>query len=257
MFNIMLFAHERKGSFGQEFYYFEQLPSTNETAFTLANQGSRDGTVVFANEQTKGRGRKGKAWYSPRDMNLYFSLVVRPDLSQLPYVPFIAGLAVVEALGIVGLKSDLKWPNDILVSGKKISGVMIETSTEQNKLHHAVVGCGVNVNGKALPPELQKSATTIAMEKGSVVSRESLLASILFEFESLYGRMNQLPWTEFSRELEKHSTYLYGCHVRILQDGETFEGVTAGLDNHGGLILTMSNERKVFYAGDVEACRKN
>ncbi len=247
----------RKGTFGKEFYYFDRLESTNQTALMLAEKACPQGTLVLANEQTKGRGRKGSPWYSPRDVNLYFSILLYPDASRLQYLPFAAGLSVLLALEAIGLKPDLKWPNDILVSGKKISGVMIETSMEQSRLLHAVVGCGVNVNDKMLPAALQESATTIAIEKDSVFSRESLLASILFEFERLYEKIDEVTWTEFTTEVEKHSTYLNGCQVRILQDGESFEGVTSGLDSYGGLILTISSQRKVFYAGEVQSCRKN
>lgn len=257
MFDADNFLRLRKGNFGGEFYCFDRLESTNQTALTLAERGSPEGTVVLANEQTKGRGRKGSHWYSPRDVNLYFSILLYPDLSRLQYLPFAAGLSVVRALETIGLKSDLKWPNDILVRGKKVSGVMIETSIEQSRLQHAVVGCGVNVNDRMLPTELQESATSIALEKGSAISREALLASILLEFETLYEKIDGMTWAEFSLEVEKHSTYLNGSHVRILQDGEAFEGVTSGLDAYGGLILTSPSERRVFYAGEVQSCRKN
>lgn len=167
-----------QGKFGREFYNFAQLDSTNKMAAQLAKNGCPDGTVVFANEQTKGRGRKGNAWHSPADLNLYFSVILYPEVSRLPYLPFCAGLAVVGALEKINLNADLKWPNDVLVNGKKICGLMLETSMEQNNLRYAITGCGVNVNGNELSPDIRETATTVLIAKGASVCRESLLASI-------------------------------------------------------------------------------
>jgi BirA family biotin operon repressor/biotin-[acetyl-CoA-carboxylase] ligase len=257
MFEVSTFFEKRKGDFGQEFYYFDRLESTNEIAIRLAQEGHPEGTVVLANEQTKGRGRKGNTWYSPADVNLYFSIILYPHSDQLQYLPFCAALAVVRALERIELRAEVKWPNDVLVNGKKISGVLVETAMEQNKLLYAVVGCGINVNDIRLPLELEKAATTVAIEKTAPVSREDLFASILLEFENLYEKIGQVSWKEFCLELEKHSSFLHGCQVRILQDGKVFEGITSGLDSYGGLVVTTSFDRKVFYAGEVLECRKN
>jgi BirA family transcriptional regulator, biotin operon repressor / biotin---[acetyl-CoA-carboxylase] ligase len=257
MFDTQLFLQNEIGSFGRELFYFERLESTNNTAAALAKENCPEGTVVLANEQTKGRGRKGNVWYSPGDVNLYFSVVLYPDSTDLRYLPYMAGMAVIHSLSNVGIKPDLKWPNDILASGKKISGVMIETSMEQNQARFAVMGCGINVNETSLPDELQQSATSVALETGSPVSRESLLAAFLIEFERLYKKIKEFQWEDFCAELAKHSTYLKGAQVRIVQDGESFEGVTSGLDSYGGLILASPTAKKAFYAGEVQACRKS
>ena len=256
MFDIPEFARQRKGNLGDPVYYFERLPSTNPFAESLAKSGAPEGTIVLANEQTGGKGRQGRLWFSPPDANLYFSLIVRPTTSRLHYLPFLMALAIVRFLKALSFHPDLKWPNDVMVNGKKISGILIQTSLEQNQLQFAVIGCGVNVNSVELPPDLSKSATSIAIEKGHIVAREVLLASLLFEFETMYGRIDNMEWNEFCVELEKHSSYLRGSLVQMQQEGTTVEGTTGGLDPYGGLILDTSEGERIFYAGDVQSCRK-
>lgn len=257
MFQTEEFFNIQKGSFANEFYSFEKLESTNGTAALLARKRCPEGTIVLANEQTKGRGRKGAGWYSPPSTNLYFSVVLYPDISRLQYLPFAAGLAVVRALDQLGLQPELKWPNDILVRDKKVSGIMMESSLESNSVQHVILGCGINVNIQNFPSELVTSATSVVVETGVLTSRESLLASFLIEFETLYEKIKEISWDEFSLEIERRSSYIQGCPVRIVLDGETWEGFTAGLDSYGGLVLKTASGNRIFYAGEVQSCRKN
>jgi BirA family biotin operon repressor/biotin-[acetyl-CoA-carboxylase] ligase len=155
-----------------------------------------------------------------------------------------------------GIDSDLKWPNDVLVSDKKISGILIQTSMEKEIVQYAVTGIGMNVNATSFPEALKGTATSIAMETGSPASRERILASLLLEFEILYGKINEMAWTDLTGELEKHSSYLRGCSVRLQQNEVICEGTTDGLDPYGGLILKTDGEQKVFYAGEIQLCRK-
>src|SRR5262245_42606058 len=213
--------------------------------------------VFLAEEQTAGRGRKGNSWFSPPHQNLYHSIVLRPrNTKALQYIAYMYSLAVQRALQQIGIASDLKWPNDVLVRERKISGILIQTSMEDQRLQFAIVGCGVNVNVPAFPPDLESVATSVAIEKGSEASREALLASILFEFESLYGKIDETEWEIFAEQLEHSSSYLRDCPVRIVQDGGSFEGVTAGLDAFGGLKVISEGQQKIVYAGEVISCRK-
>ncbi len=155
-----------------------------------------------------------------------------------------------------GLESDLKWPNDVLVNGRKICGVLIQTSLEENVLRFAVIGCGINVNETAFPAELSTLATSIALETGDSASREIALASVLLEFERMYQTVRDLDWKEFCRLLEQHSTMLRGCTVQIDQKDTIIEGTTQGLDAYGGLIVETKEGPKVVYAGEITACRK-
>src|SRR3990172_52929 len=256
MFHVAEFQQKRTGRFGSELHYFEELESTNLFAGQLAREGSGEGTVVVANSQTQGRGRSGKFWFSPPDVNLYLSLILRPHAQQLKYLPFMAALAVIRVLRTYGLKPDLKWPNDVLVKEKKICGILIQTAMEENVMQFAVVGCGINVNSSHFPQELQRTATSIAGELGYTVSRESILAFFLLEFERLYEKIDTTSWEEFCPELERNSSYLRGCEVRVEQNGQSWEGETMGLDSYGGLVVETNKGRQVFYAGEIQSCRR-
>jgi len=256
MFDVADFHRRRRSRYGEDLYYFERLESTNLTAEQLAREGAPEGTLVIANAQPAGRGRKGNVWHSPSGLNLYFSLILRPQASHLPYLPFFAGLAAVRSLKPLSVDADLKWPNDVLVNGKKICGVLIQTSLEENVLRYAVMGCGVNVNETGFPPELASVATSIALETGSPVSREAVLASFLLELDRLYEAVRELDWREFCLLLERHSTMLRGCNVQIEQKEAIIEGTTQGLDAYGGLIVETEEGPRTVYAGEITACRK-
>jgi BirA family transcriptional regulator, biotin operon repressor / biotin---[acetyl-CoA-carboxylase] ligase len=255
-FDLTQFHNRRLGSFGQTLYWYDQLESTNVTAEKLAREGCPHGTVVVANQQTLGRGRKGTRWFSPPDVNLYLSVIVRPKLNHMHYLPFLTALAVLKALDENAIRGDLKWPNDILVDGQKIAGILIQSASEENSLQYAIIGCGMNVNLMEFPSELQGSVTSVALKSGKFISRESLLATFLFQFEKLYSEMNRMKWEDLCAELERHSTILRGCDVQIRQDHEVYQGITEGLDTYGGLIVNLGSESKIFYAGQVESCRK-
>lgn len=255
-FDIAKFSRHRRGRFGGSLYYFRTLESTNLLSFQLAAQKAEEGTLVLADEQIRGKGRDGRSWFSPKDVNLYFTIIVRPHTADLHYLPFVAGMAVVRALENIGLQADLKWPNDVLVSDKKICGILIQTSMEEDRLQFAVIGCGINVNVCEFPAEIKEKATSIAIEKGAEISRELILASFLFEFESLYEKIPVMNWDLFCAQLEKHSTYLRGCRVQLNQGETLVEGITRGLDAYGGLILDTPEGPKTFYAGEIQSCRK-
>ena len=257
MFDVAGFQKKRGGRFGQPLHYFEQLESTNTTADLLARQGCPEGTLVLANEQIAGKGRKGNAWFSPADLNLYLSLVLRPaDSGSLRFLAFMISLALQRSLNVIGIHSELKWPNDVLVSGRKIAGILIQTAMEEGRLQFAVVGCGVNVNVRSFPEEISETATSVAIEASREVSREDLLVSLLLEFERLYEKIDSAEWDEFASTVEQSSTFFRGCPVRILQEHDSFEGTTAGLDSFGGLRVQTSSGERIVYAGEVISCRK-
>lgn len=256
MFDVADFHLRQRGDFGRELCYFDELESTNVTAEKLAKDGYPEGTVVLANSQTQGRGRKGNPWFSPPDVNLYFSVILHPQLAHVPYLPFITALSLLKACEEVGLQGNLKWPNDILINEKKACGILIQTAVEEQTLQYAVIGCGINVNLREFPEDLKGKVTSIALEKGATVHRESLLASILFHLEEIYRRMPAIDWKDFCAELERRSTFLRGCEVEVHQEGNTYVGTSAGLDSHGGLLVKIENSVKVFYAGEIQACRK-
>jgi BirA family biotin operon repressor/biotin-[acetyl-CoA-carboxylase] ligase len=256
MFVTADFQCQRNGKFGSEFYFFDQINSTNLVAEELARGGCQEGTVVLADSQTSGKGRKGNAWYSPSGCNLYFSVVLRPDVRKLHYLPFLCGMAIVNTLQQRSIHSELKWPNDVLIRNKKVCGILVQTAFEENRLQYAVAGCGLNVNEMHFPAALMNSATSMSLETAEHYSREEILAQILLEFEFLYERIDRISWNEFVQELEKHSPMLNGCDVLIQLEDRVIEGITQGLDQHGGLILNVQGQLTTVYSGDVQKCRR-
>ena len=256
MFDVQKFHKYRKGDFGKDLIYFDEVDSTNRVASDLAKNGAAEGTVVLADGQTQGRGRNSRIWYSPPGVNLYFTVVLFPPLDRLHYLPYVAGLSVARALEPLGIPSELKWPNDILVDGKKAGGVLIQTSIEQNRLQFALAGIGINVNAVHFPDELQPIAISLTQVLGKKIVREQLLADILFDLEQLYGRIARMSWEEMAELVGRHSSILTGCAVEIEQQGEIKSGVTQGLDSMGGLIVQTAAGREIFYAGEIVSCRK-
>jgi BirA family biotin operon repressor/biotin-[acetyl-CoA-carboxylase] ligase len=255
-FDVADFHHRRKGTFGVELFYFDEVDSTNRIAEGLAKQGYREATVVLANSQSKGRGRNSNIWFSPKGLNLYSTLILRPTKNHLQRLPFVAALAISRALGEYKLNADLKWPNDVLVNDRKIAGILLQSAMEGEALQYAIVGIGINVNVTDFPVELRDIATSVSIETRSTINREQFLANVLFEFEELYARMNVTSWDDFVEILHKHSSYLQSCHVEIKTSEGMKEGITAGLDPFGGLILKAAEGEIVIYSGEVQTCRK-
>jgi BirA family transcriptional regulator, biotin operon repressor / biotin---[acetyl-CoA-carboxylase] ligase len=182
-------------------------------------------------------------------------LILRPDASRLTYLPFLAGLSMAHSIRNQGLVIDLKWPNDIVVSNKKLCGILLQSANDEKHLLYAILGCGINVNS-VFPPELQETATSIAIERGVSVAREPILADFLLEFERRYERIDRMPWSVLCEEIESQSSYVRGCEVEVHESGGIVRGVTAGLDGFGGLILRTEQGPRVFYAGEIQSCRK-
>lgn len=256
MFDLRKFHEFRKGETGKRLIYFDEVDSTNRVGGDLARSGATEGTVILADSQTQGRGRNTHTWYSPAGVNLYFTVILFPKAGLLHYLPFVAGLSIAQALDHLGIHCDLKWPNDILINGKKAGGVLIQTSIEENRLQFALLGIGINVNGTSFPEELQSIAISLAQELGHEINREEFFADILFEFEQLYGRIAGMSWRELTDLFSRRSSMVLGCPVQIEQQGEIKTGVTAGLDSMGGLILQTPAGKEVFYAGEIVSCRK-
>jgi BirA family transcriptional regulator, biotin operon repressor / biotin---[acetyl-CoA-carboxylase] ligase len=255
-FDVVEFQHMRRSSIGSELYYYNEIDSTNHIAEKLAQQSFREGIMVIADSQTAGRGRSNNRWFSPTGENIYCTLLLKPDISYLHRIPFVAGLAIVKTLAALGLKIDIKWPNDLLIGHRKIGGVLIQSAIESGILKYAILGFGININSRSFPADLNETATSVANELGEPSDRESILAGILMFFEKLYSEMPKISWEDFSKEIGKKSTFIKDCEVRIHNHEGISEGTTAGLDSYGGLIVNTPDGARVFYSGEVQACRK-
>jgi BirA family biotin operon repressor/biotin-[acetyl-CoA-carboxylase] ligase len=224
---------------GKIVHYF-RVDSTNTTALALAASGAAHGTVVLAEEQTAGRGRLGRNWYSEKSSGIYVSVILRPELSPAaaPALTLMAGVAAHRAISsATGLAVDIRWPNDLLVNGRKVCGILTEMSAELGRLHYVVLGIGINVNHRAMPDELKSIATSLRIEGGRNYSRAQILVTLLKEVEKHYRILLDDGNAAISRAWADASTYAQGKNIRVRSNGGEFQAVTAGLDPSGALRI--------------------
>jgi len=216
-----------------------------------AEAGAAEGTVVLAEEQTKGRGRFDRAWVSPAGKNLYLTIIMRPPMERLRSLSVVTPLAVTRAVEeTTSLAPRIKWPNDVLVDGRKLSGILIESEIAGESVKYALVGPGINVNFDVeQSPEIAKIATSIKGELGREASREQLLAAFLNRFEVLYEEA-----AKGDRVLEQWRSRLdtLGREVKVRFGEQIYEGTAEGVDRDGNLIVVKSDGgRVVVEAGEV------
>jgi len=245
--------------FGRRIYHFFKTDSTNRVAMELGHAGEPEGAVILAEEQTAGRGRAGRAWHSERGTGIYVTLLLRPRLApvQAPLLTMMAGLSAHAAVqAITGVSVDLKWPNDLLIGGKKAGGILTEMYAEPSQVRFVIVGIGINVNQDKFPGELGGVATSLRAETGRAQSRLELLVRLLREFEKDYDRFLHEGVASVVKRFETVSSYAHGKRVRITNDGESFLGTTAGLGPEGLLQVERDDGKVVtVIAGDVTEAR--
>ncbi|MBF0330927.1 MAG: biotin--[acetyl-CoA-carboxylase] ligase [Candidatus Omnitrophica bacterium] len=239
--------------FGSQIHHFESIHSTMDEAFRLGLEGAPEGTVVVAETQTKGRGRMGRSWSSPKSKGIYFSLIIRPLLppSQAAMITLASAIALSEAIEIVSpqLKTGIKWPNDILAGKKKLCGILTELRAETDRVQFVVIGVGVNVNNTS--SQLLPEATSLRVETGGVCDRVRLFQAILRQMEKRYAAfLKQGPLAVVADWKARSATL--GCKVRFLDRGESVVGVAEDLANDGGLWVRLSDGRRIKrVAGDI------
>ena len=249
---------------GQALYLFPELESTNQTAIQLAQSQDRpeEGALVLSESQRQGRGRRGRHWFSPPGVNLYASLILYPRLNAIrsALVTSLVALSMVRAIqDLTGLKPSVKWPNDILIRQKKVSGILTEAGTLGDTLHYLVVGMGVNVNlvPADWPDDLRLQATSLQHELGQPVNRNRLMAALCNQIETQYLRLTAGDSDAILKELSGLCTTL-GRQIRVNLSGRTVEGWGEGLDENGALILrTHGQNREVIHSGEVVHLRED
>lgn len=238
---------------------FDSLPSTNDLAKEMASAGAEEGTVITALEQTAGRGRMDRRWSSPRGEGLYLSLILRPHVEprRSTVITLAAAVAVAETLALdFGVASDIKWPNDVLAGGRKICGILVESSIEADRLDYVVLGIGVNLAQREFPDELSRSATSLFMENGKIVSCGEFLAPLLERIDLWYRAAVSAPERVLSR-WEELSSSARSCRVRIITSDGEIEAVTRGLASNGALVIeTITGERREIISGEVTLRRE-
>jgi BirA family biotin operon repressor/biotin-[acetyl-CoA-carboxylase] ligase len=242
--------------FSKNIHHFYKTGSTNSVAMDAAAAGAPEGTVFLAEQQTAGRGRGEHQWHSARSVGIYCSLVLRPKLapSDVLILALAAGLAVHAAVQEVEpqLAPDLKWPNDVLLGGKKFCGILTEMSAEPTQVRHVIVGVGVNVNQTSFPADLQDSATSLWIASGREHSRLQLCAALLKSFDREYRDLLDKPGARDSilRRFAERSSSVRGAHVHV-DENNGFEGVTEGLDSRGFLQVRTAEGIRTVLSGTI------
>lgn len=244
---------------------FESIDSTNVQAGREAANGAESGTLVVADRQTAGRGRRGRTWESPAGRNLYFSLLLRPKLAveKASMLTLVMALAVVRALEKLA-EADLseysaqsnlpriKWPNDIVLNGKKVCGILTEMSVMPNRIEHVIIGVGINVYQQEFSPELADKATSLEAEWGQQFSREQLLGMIMDAFEEYYDLFLQTGDLKMLRETYNHKLVNRNREVRVLDPKGEFTGIATGINDRGELCVELPDGQIAeVYAGEV------
>jgi BirA family biotin operon repressor/biotin-[acetyl-CoA-carboxylase] ligase len=241
--------------FDSHLHHFYKIGSTNTAAMAAAAEGAAEGSVFLAEEQTAGRGRGANTWQSPRSTGIYCSSVLRPLLppSEVLVLSLAAGLAVQSAIRQVDARAqpDLKWPNDVLIGGKKVCGILTEMNAEATRVRHIVVGIGINVNQSSFPKELP--ATSLRLVTGSEWSRVELAAALLKSLDREYRQLigDADARESILRRFAENSSWVRGKKVRIEENGSAFEGTTEGLDPRGFLLVRAAHGVQTVLSGTV------
>ncbi|MBL7062357.1 MAG: biotin--[acetyl-CoA-carboxylase] ligase [Dehalococcoidia bacterium] len=235
---------------GRQLYYYHQVATTMEAAKELAKKGTAEGTVIIADTQTAGRGRLGRAWLSPEG-SLSMSLILKPSLENLPQLVMIASLAVVRTIKkVAGLETQIKWPNDVLIKGKKVCGILIENEVKGDRVNFAIIGIGMNVNFDPLAfPEISDIATSLSHELGAEVSKVELTIALLSELEQLYleAKAGAPIYKEWQENME-----MLGRWIQVKTGEAVEQGKAETVTQTGNLILRRADGSITeIVAGDV------
>ena len=239
---------------GCEIYYFDSIDSTNTKAKELAEEGHPSGTLVVADRQTAGKGRRGRSWESPTGIGIFMTLMLKPEINpnNASMLTLVAAMATTRAIRrVTGVPAMIKWPNDIVMNGKKVCGILTEMSAQFDYINHIVIGIGINVHNEEFPEEIAQTASSLFLESGQHIHRASLIEAFLEEFEDVYAEYLK---TEDMEGLQKeYDTMLVnrGRQVRVLDPKEPFEGKAMGITKKGELIVDTWESRKLVSSGEV------
>lgn len=246
------------GTIGFNLCYYEETDSTNIRIRRLAEEGAAHGTLAVADMQTAGRGRRGRTWISPAGMNIYMSLLLRPDIrpQEAPMITLVMALAVARGISdVTGLETKIKWPNDIVVGGRKVCGILTEMDMEADYIRNVIVGIGINVNeagAEDFAPDIRDTATSLRIESSKLVCRADIIAATMEAFENYYEAfIKTLDLSPFISEYEEKLVSM-GRAVRVLDPAGEYEGISRGINSRGELLVeTEDGFLKEVYAGEV------
>lgn len=239
---------------GNRIYYEAEIDSTNTKAMKLAEEGAPHGTIVVTDHQMNGRGRRGRTWESPAGEAIAMTFLLRPkiDPNNASMLTLVAAMAV--ARGIedeTGLKAGIKWPNDVIINRKKVSGILTEMSAQADYVNHIVVGIGINVHIDEFPEELKNIATSIFLELGIKINRAALIERICEYFEAYFEVFLQTE--DLSAISKQYDAYMVNRNqpVKVLDPKDTYEGTARGITTRGELLVDTWESRKLVSSGEV------
>ena len=240
---------------GKNVIYYDETDSTNNRAKEAGNNKEPHGTLFVADMQMAGKGRRGRVWKSPSGSSIYMTILLYPDIPPVkaPQLTLIMAIAVAEGIReVTGLETKIKWPNDIVVNGKKICGILTEMSTEIDYINHVVIGIGINVNMESFPEDIAKTATSLRIEAGKEFRRFELIAAIMEHFEKAYEAVCEAGSLE--PIMEDYNRLLVNCgrRVRVLEPEHEYDALALGIDKTAELQVECEDgSRKSVFAGEV------
>jgi BirA family biotin operon repressor/biotin-[acetyl-CoA-carboxylase] ligase len=249
-----------KGSIGREILFYDTVDSTNTIAEMLAEKGKAEGTVIIADSQVKGRGRLGRSWVSPPGMNIYMSIILRPEIESkdITLVTIMTAIGCTIALRkVTGLNVTIKWPNDLIISKKKIGGILTEVKMAYKRMKYAITGIGINVNmdSDAFIDEIKDIATSVKIETGEPCSRAEICREILNEIDHWYALLKEMRRNVLLSEWQQLTSTL-GREVKITTGKETFTGFAESINDEGMLIVRLqSGALRLVRSGDLTIVR--
>ena len=248
-------SHLSSQEMGKTICYHAEVTSTNIVAKELADEGNPSGTLVVADFQSQGKGRRGRTWVAPKGEDIFMSILLRPQIQsvQASMLTLVMGLSVAQAVNdCLGIESQIKWPNDVVVKGKKICGILTEMSAKTLDVTYVVIGTGINCNTKQFVEEGLSNATSLALETGKDVDREALIAKVMSIFEENFNRF--LETKDLTKLQDKYNQLLANNdrEVVISGSGEAWSGVARGINELGELLVEDKNgEIKAIFTGEV------
>ena len=239
----------------REVLYFDTIDSTNTKAQELAEKGYPSGTLVVADKQESGKGRRGRSWVSPSGTGIFMTLMIKPDINpnNASMLTLVAALAVAKAItSVTGEEAMIKWPNDIVVNGKKVCGILTEMNAQFDYINHIVVGIGINVHNESFPEEISQMASSLMIEAGGKrFHRAQIIAETMSYFEQYYDTF--LKTQDLSALVREYDKLLVNRNksVRVLDPKEPFDGKAMGITSKGELIVDTWESRKLVSSGEV------
>lgn len=238
---------------GREIIIHDSVESTNDLAKEMVGDWDREGTVILADSQTHGKGRRGRSWHSEKDVGIYLSTLVKPalPLDQVPLITMVAGVALIHTINEFSpVRAFLKWPNDILLNEKKVAGILTENHHEDGH-SGIIIGIGINVNHARFPIELQHIATSIAMENGGSFERLPLIPALLTHLDREYRCFLEEGLASVVQQWSLNS-HMFGMYITLTQGDQTYTGSAIKLDEQGRLVVLLdSGEERAFDSGEV------